>query len=64
MKICMYIRRSELEYLYNVIKDIDSFKTQIDMSATPFNDSIMVSINYEDYTRLNDASVFCYLISL
>lgn len=64
MKICMYVRRSELEYLYKILKDTNVFKEQIDISAVPFVDSLMVSIDYDNYVRLDDAGVFSVLISL
>jgi len=64
MTVSIYVRTSDLEYLHKVIKDIDALKEPIDASSSPLIGSLMVSIDYDDYVRLNDLHVFSILISL
>lgn len=62
----MYVKISELSYLYAILNDINrvDYSKGIEISCNPMKDSLLISLNYEDYVRLNDVGAFSFLISL
>lgn len=64
MKVYFYIRHEKLEYLNKILKNYDNLEETIDMSFNPMQDSMMVSLSFDDFINLSDNNVFSKLISL
>jgi len=65
MRIHFYIHAEELEYLNKIIKgEIEAGEYQVSIAPSYFENSYLVDISYDDFTRLNDNNTFTSLISL
>lgn len=65
MRIHFYIHIEELEYLNKIIKgELEAGEYHVSISSNYFENSYLVDISYEDFTRLNDNNTFISLISL
>jgi len=65
MRIHFYIHAEELEYLNKIIKgEMEAEEYQVSIAPSYFENSYLVDISYDDFTRLNDNNTFISLISL
>ena len=65
MRIHFYIHAEELEYLNKIIKgEMEAEEYQVSIAPSYFENSYLVDISYDDFTRLNDNNTFTSLISL
>lgn len=65
MKIHIYVKTKDLEYLNNILKDPFSETTrEFEYSNIPFNESTMISLTFDQWIRLQDMEALITLISL
>lgn len=65
MRVYFYILIEELEYLNKILRgELDADEYKVSILHEYFEGSILTSLPYEDWVRLNDQETFTTLISL
>jgi hypothetical protein len=65
MRVHFYIHVNELEYLHKALKgELNAEKYQISIAPNHFENSYLIDISYDDFTKLNDNNTLISLISL
>lgn len=65
MKIHIYVKTQDLYHLNKILKNPFSETTkEFEFSNTPFKDSTMISLTFDQWIRLHDMDALITLISL